>query len=325
MRILKKQHYMKHLLLLLLLVVSLTSPAQTNYSNMTNWYSGSFTTDKPVDVLFFPPTAVSDKDGQGHNMNPQNSDQRAALDYWFAIAKTLFGESCNFCGPYLRQATMESWGTANFAESYALAVDDVVAAFDYYMKYVNKGRPFILAGHSQGAKLVYSLIKKRINAENYPLMVAAYPIGFRVTQSDIDQSPYIVPACGSTDIGVCIAYHSAAYPSAAMYPGNYMNINPMNWSTDTITAPKSANLGSVFFDKNGKISHEFKGKITAQIDPKTGALIVKGLDPKEFFKPYVGGYQFKLGNYHLQDLNLFFRNLQQNVRDRIASYNYKRK
>lgn len=296
---------------------------QPDYSKPTAWYAGQTVVDKGVDVLFFPPTAVSDKDGQGHNMNPDNSTQRAAINYWYAVAKQLFGESCNFYGPYYRQVTMESWGSSAFNERYAIALGDAQAAFDYYIQHLNNGRPFILAGHSQGAGIVYSLIKTRINQNNHSQMVAAYPIGYRVTAAELKACPYILPARGATDIGVCVSYHTAANPKAAMYAGNAFSINPMNWATDSTIAKEHENLGSVFFDQTGKIVREIKQGITARLDPKTTAVIVSGLDPKEFFKPYVGGYTFRLGNYHLQDLNIFFRNLQQNVKDRIASYNFK--
>ena len=35
---------------------------------------------------------------------------------------------------------------------------DVFAAFDYYIKHYNNGRPFILAGHSQGSQYNYIFI-----------------------------------------------------------------------------------------------------------------------------------------------------------------------
>lgn len=306
--------------ILILLRISLSQAQTTDYSLPSSWYGGSPIVEKDVDVLFFPPTATSTKDGMGLNMNVSDPTQRKALDYWYAIAKELFGESCNFYGAYYRQAVMESWGMAEFPQVYKIAMQDAQAAFDYYMKYLNNGRPFILAGHSQGARIVYSLIKSRINADNYPMMIAAYPIGYRVTAADMKESKYIVPAKRATDYGVCVSYHTATSSRAAMYPGNIMNINPMNWRTDTLKAPAPMHLGSVFFDSDGKITKEFRGTITARIDPLTGCVLVQGVDPNEFNKPYVGGHRFKIGNLHLQDMNIFFRNLQQNVRERIASY-----
>lgn len=312
---------MKYLFVILLCCISqLVASAQAapNYAERKNWYKGEFTTNKRVDVLFFAPTSV---DGD-RNMNTGDAAQRAAIDYWAAVANELFGESCDVYVPYYRQVGMGSWGTPSFAGRYATALSDAQAAFDYYMKYCNNGRPFILAGHSQGALLVYSLIKSRINATNYPLLVAAYPIGYKISKSEVESCPYIIPARGATDTGVCVSYHSAATAAASMFPTSYININPMNWSTDTLTAPASANLGSVFFDSNGRIVREFKGVITARLDADRKCVVVSGLKPKDLYKPYLGRHHFALGNYHLSDLSIFFRNVQQNVEDRIRSYFY---
>lgn len=317
---------MNRLFIFLSLLLSLCSvcgaqvAAAPDFSAPRSWYGGVFESDKRVDVLFFPPTSVSDRDGQGRNMNPANEAQRLAMDYWYATAKALWGSECNFYGPYYRQVTMESWGKPYFNQTYAIALEDVLASFDYYMKHLNGGRPFILAGHSQGARLVYSLIKKRINVQNYPKMVAAYPIGYRVSAQDLKESKYIVPARNAFDTGVCISYHTASSSETAMFPGNAMNINPLSWTTGSELAPASMNLGSVFVDLQGRVVKESKGVISAQIDPKTGCVIARGVAPKEYYKPYLGGYYFRLGNYHLQDMNFYFRNLQQNVHDRIESY-----
>jgi hypothetical protein len=35
---------------------------------------------------------------------------------------------------------------------------DVIAAFDYYIKHENNNRPFILVGHSQGARMIKAIM-----------------------------------------------------------------------------------------------------------------------------------------------------------------------
>lgn len=64
---------------------------------------------------------------------------------------------------------------------YANARKDVVSAFRYYMENDNQGRPFILAGHSQGAKAIVELIKHTLTAEQLDRMVAAYAFGFSIS------------------------------------------------------------------------------------------------------------------------------------------------
>lgn len=64
---------------------------------------------------------------------------------------------------------MESWmnGERITSQRYPIALQDIEHAFDYYLKHYNQGRPFILAGHSQGAKSVIELLKHKLNAANY--------------------------------------------------------------------------------------------------------------------------------------------------------------
>lgn len=65
---------------------------------------------------------------------------------------------------------------------YAVAHEDVVQAFDYYMTHCNAGRPFILAGHSQGAKAVIELLKHTLTPQQHKNMIAAYAFGFTVRE-----------------------------------------------------------------------------------------------------------------------------------------------
>jgi hypothetical protein len=56
---------------------------------------------------------------------------------------------------------------------------DIIAAFDYYIKNLNDGRPFILAGHSQGSIMILEILASymKANPEVYRRMIAAYAIG----------------------------------------------------------------------------------------------------------------------------------------------------
>ena len=53
---------------------------------------------------------------------------------------------------------------------FQLAYKDVVAAFRYYWNIYNQGRPFILAGHSQGGKSRDRIIETRDNTGDLPAL-----------------------------------------------------------------------------------------------------------------------------------------------------------
>jgi hypothetical protein len=64
---------------------------------------------------------------------------------------------------------------------------DAFAAFDYYINNYNNGRPFILAGHSQGSNVLVYLLAKYMKAhpDVQKRMVAAYVIGYSVTDETL--------------------------------------------------------------------------------------------------------------------------------------------
>ena len=66
--------------------------------------------------------------------------------------------------------------------------DDMIAALDYYFDNYNEGRPFIIAGHSQGSALLKLALKNyfKDHSDYYERMVAAYLIGYSVTKDDLE-------------------------------------------------------------------------------------------------------------------------------------------
>ena len=65
-----------------------------------------------------------------------------------------------------------------------LAYQDVRAAFNYFINERNNGRPFIIAGHSQGAFHADRLLKAVAGKALQQRLVAAYPVGFSIDGSN---------------------------------------------------------------------------------------------------------------------------------------------
>ena len=95
-------------------------------------------------------------------------------------------------------------------------------------------------------------------------------------------------------------------------------INPLNWRTDETPAAPSENLGSVFFHANQSSDTLFQ-TVGARIDSSIHSLIIEGLDDEAYFIPSIQSL-FPKGNYHVQEINLYFLNLQQNLERRIHAY-----
>lgn len=300
-------------------------PKAPDYALSTAWFGGTAEDGCAYDVFYIVPTCVFDwKDSTEtvcHYMDPEKPEHRAAVDKPLRLAKGIFASEANFFAPYYRQITIESWieNDSIIEKRFAVAYEDIAAAFHYYLDHVNKGRPFILAGHSQGGKAVIELLKREMDDRLYRRMIAAYPLGYPVHETDV--SPYLVSAAGADDTGVFITFNSVSAPDRLpiLLSGSHAAINPLNWRTDTLTAPAELHLGTVFIASDGSIKSEQAHMISARLDAQTRALVISGVDPASYYTPSLSKL-FPVGNYHVVELNFFYRNLQQNVKCRAASY-----
>ncbi|WP_421908701.1 hypothetical protein [Methanolacinia petrolearia] len=93
-------------------------------------------------------------------------------------------------------------------------------------------------------------------------------------------------------------------------------INPLNWKTDDTYAPASENLGARFYnDSTGEFIREVANYSDAQINMTSGALMTNIPEGEVLdIGPYPEGV------YHRYDYAFWYRNLKQNVKDRIAAY-----
>ena len=172
------------------------------------------------------------------------------------------------------------------------------------MEHLNDGRPYILAGFSQGAIAVIDLLKGMDSAA-YSRMVAAYVIGWHITDEDLAQTRYIHPAKDSADLGVTICYNSVRDNSCSiplLSDGNCMAINPVNWRTDATPAKLMSPLSP--------------DTVTVTLDTHTLLLNVRGYSHKDYIIPLIG----REGNYHSLEISLYRDCLRRNVALRAEYY-----
>lgn len=299
--------------------------AEPDYSLPETWFEGGCADGKLYDVFYIVPTCVFDwTDTVGdtcHYMDVYNESHHQSVDAPLRLAKGIFADDANFYAPYYRQITIESWAECEdtIETRFQLAFKDIRNAFKYYMQYLNGGRPFILAGHSQGGKAVIELLKHEMCDEWYGRMIAAYPLGYPVREHDA--SPYLVPAFDAYSTGVFITFSSVSSPDrlSPLLSGSLYAINPLNWRVDSVYATKDEHLGSVFIAEDGNVVAEYPYLISAYIDNTTNALVVSGIEPDDYYVPELSAL-FPVGNYHAVELNFFYRNLQQNVKERVRTF-----
>jgi DUF3089 family protein len=253
---------------------------------------------------------------------------------------SVFNGCCKIYAPRYRQASGGDITSATPA-SYAvvdLAYQDVRRAFLYYLANYNQGRPFIIAGHSQGSLHAERLILELITGT--PLqdqLVAAYLVGSsdQVDPESAGTFPGTflgLPICNSpSQIGCSMNWDSVSQfgedtasktGGAGIWAhGSYQQstavplcVNPLTWQRDASTTAAS-NLGGEPFSLTESLSPP---------NPQlTGARCENGyvvIDPPILPLGYSDLSLTLLGIYHIFDYNLFYLNIRQNATVRAQEY-----
>lgn len=272
-------------------------PAAPDYADTAQWFVVDRGAD--VDIFYITSTETSDYTADGKVQHYANihadSIQELLLGEMQGVDHLLAGD-LNFYSPYYRQCTMETFTSDSLvAARMPLAMGDVIQAFHYYIEHLNGGRPFILAGFSQGAAAVVELLKA-MDDDAYGRMVAAYVIGWKVTEDDLSASKHFRPAKDSADLGVTICYNSVRSPDCAipmLSDGNRMAINPANWRTDATPAQLTYNGDTV----------------TVSLDTASLLTLVEGYTKNDYMLPLIGIE----GNYHRLEISLYREALRRNM------------
>lgn len=292
-----------------------------DYSKSENWAYFAQGAGKEADLFLICPTVDMGEDGE-YNMSMDDAKTKESFVGALNMERGIYEESATMYAPYYRQMTFPAYSLSDEEMKPYLetAYHDVAAAFEYYIENCNNDRPIILAGFSQGSQLLLMLLEEYFDDSEYQeKLVAAYCIGWRITEEDLAQYPHLKMAQGENDTGVIISFNSEAegIDESLVVPKGIktLGINPLNWKTDQTPADKSLNLGACFTRYSGEIKREVAQLTGAYLDESRGTLRVTDVSPSDYTNSL-----FPKGVYHLYDYQFFYRNLQQNVAVRLASY-----
>jgi hypothetical protein len=268
--------------------------------------------DSGVDVFFLHPTTLTDAKRKEWNAALDDSALNTRTDRSTILFQASAFNECRIFAPRYRQAHLRAYYTGDTASARAafdLAYSDLRTAFQYYLDHYNKGRPIIIASHSQGTTHAERLLKEFF--ENKPLqhqLVAAYIIGMAIPR---DSFATLKACADSTATGCLIGWRTykkgvePIFIKKADIPS--LIVNPLTWTTDDIAAPRSLNKGAILTNFN---------KLTPEV---TDAQIHDGL--LWVHRPHFpGSFLIRSGNYHIGDINLFYLNIRENIRTRIRAY-----
>ena len=287
-----------------------------------------------VDVFFIHPTTYLT--GSAHNARydepglTSTQIQEGVLRFQASV----FNACCRIYAPHYRQAALSAFwslGEADATAAYELAYQDVLRAFDYYVAHENRGRPFILASHSQGSLHALRLLQERIAGG--PLrqrLVAAYVIGYYVPE-DIERLGIAV--CDApTQTGCLVDWNTVKEGVTGgereesryiWWDGRYQHtaglrmvcVNPLNWRSGGSAGPE-LNLGALPGVRSG-------GALVPTVPHLTGAQCDGALLHIDIPLAKRRGFANPLtlfGSYHVYDYNVFYTNIRVNAEERVQAY-----
>jgi len=293
---------------------------ELDFSEKKNWVEYNSDDSKTVDVFFICQSV--DMQDEIDNTDIYDSRVRERFQNALNMEVDVFRAKCSVYSPYYRQMTlpMDAEHITDSALSCAVAYADVRKAFMYYLENTPSNRPLIIAGFSQGSQMGLMLMKEFFaDEETQNRLVAAYLIGWKITESDLENYPHLKMAQGEDDIGVIISYNTEdedVTESFVVGADEFSySINPLNWETDSTPADKSENQGACFVNSSGKIVKTINHFTGAYIDPERGTLKVTDVSASKYTSAY-----YPEGVFHSYDYQFFYKNIQQNVAVRVMKF-----
>ena len=305
-----------------------------------------------ADVFFIHPTTYFGPGTWNSNVAHDGFDKQG-VEHLIATAASTFNVCCAIYTPHYRQAHIAAFTTddRNAGEAALdFAYQDVEDAFAEFLAQREAGRPFFIAGHSQGslhgARLIYSKIANTDLAEH---MVAAYLIGYWFRPDTFTRILPSTPLCQHyNDTGCTVTYDSYDntgpgrlndlalphwYPQGWEWTADKAGscINPLGWHQDDDLEAAQKNLGGIGWqgsfslinlltNNNTGFTYQTLGEpveeLTSAQCGRQNILLVDTQEGTSFDNPGKGVDK----SLHPKDWNLFYMNLRQNIADRLASY-----
>ena len=302
-------------------------PEKDPYSDRSSWViCDDGRSEAAYDIFYIYPTLAGKAQTREAEWEKDPRLRKKTAGFSRAQTYGIFGENVRVFVPYVHQLTyasikeIMSGRKLTKAEwpAFERGMKEAFAAFRYYLKHYNRGRPYILLGHSQGAMDLYYLLEhcREVGAENG--FVAAYLAGLphiTVVQIRQDFVGRIKPAENADDCGVIAVWNTQNAEADASFmagKGVYC-INPLNWRTDAVPADKNQHIRAYFYDYRKDTAQEKKNLFGAKVDPERGVLLVdlpsnSVWDAKAFMGP---------GIFHMNDVWFFAGNIRANAEHRV--------
>jgi hypothetical protein len=324
-------------------------PPPPDFSRAENWAALPWRTDMadvvPIsvaarpqetlsgDAFFVHPTTSFSEDRW--NEAPADESASNLVDALvLANQASAFNGCCRVFAPRYRQATFAAFIAEGLGAKKArdLAYEDIRRAFAFYLSHYAGGRPIVVAGHSQGSYHALRLLEEFFGEGALrERLVAAYLIGIPVPSWKLE-TELGLPVCGSPlETGCVIVWNTVSphgdrslldraatilYGEASAEPKgrSFPCVNPLTWTDTAGYAASELNLGGVVFAKEIDRPGEPRPGV-ADAECQEGLLVARTVADSGFRRALGPG-----GDYHLLDFGLFYLNIHENARARLAAY-----
>ncbi len=317
-----------HFLLLLVILQQTFFNSQTisDYSNLEHWVISpkhdtslhiAYISDTKLisyaDVFYVYPTVYTDNKYKDWNISIENEEHRQKIRKVTRLQASAWAEAGRMFAPYYTQAHLRSYTNLETGGKNALlkAYSDVKKAFEYYLENENKGRPIILAGHSQGATHVMLLLKDFFDEKKLQKqLICAYMPGIGVKKDEFKTIPLLKKP---NDVGGFVSWNTfkRRYKTKKFkdwYQGSAV-INPVTWDLSN-NAKRNQHKGFLFWDEKmyeqSFSTHLVDGAIWISI-------------PHVPFR----SLSVAMKDYHIGDVNLFWKDIRINAKNRVQSFRKK--
>ncbi len=294
-----------------------------DYSRSEHWLNIP-DTNYEVDVFYLYPTTWVRNEGEPYVCEIDNESMLAGAKPIYNGQATAFETVGNIYAPYYRQVdavwVLEEPLTEGEKYFGGVPYTDAVAAFEYYLKNYNNGKPFILAGHSQGSAVTKAIVKYYMaeHPEVYEKMIAAYIIGYFVTEDELKEYKHLKFAENADDTGVIVSWNVEAPETTdnPLAPKGSISINPISWTRGEELASAELNLGSEIFSRTEPYLTHMDKFADAKINLERGTVICSTADVDTL----APGALFPRGVYHSQDYGFYYHNIRENAANRVEKF-----
>lgn len=323
---------------------TVAAPEAPDFSDPAAWLARpSAGAEKPIDVFYIHSTTFFRRKLWNA---PIDDPASGKIQKTIALPNEAgpFMSIGNIYAPRFREATLYSLFTHKFDGLAArkLAYGDVSRAFRQFLATRDPDRPLALVGYGQGGLYALGLLNDYFQGEINPLrrrLVAAYVIGISTPGEFLRQLKPAIPACERPDDVRCVISYvdfeprfdeemDRARDRALMFSpsGEIVSlksdgavcVNPLSWLTDAAYQPAERNLGAASATGigDGDAPPAIVGAVGARCE--NGILVVDNPKRRMLRRGDWFGAKWKP-----QPFNLFFYDLADNARVRIATLEHR--